>query len=137
MVPEAEAAVGRLVRARRCGQWAGASSFMFCCNQLRSSSLSSCPWADTACWAAAASTSDSSPEMVRVQPISLGKSRQSATFRLISLLSGVGSLQLFDASNIEVAEHCGLVAQRSHCLGKRRGLGEGRVGHGVLVGREL
>src|SRR5690606_3294144 len=48
----------------------------------RSCGLSSWPWTDAACSAAARTTSSSSPLMVSVQPDSLGMSRQSATLRI-------------------------------------------------------
>src|SRR5690606_6147189 len=49
----------------------------------RSSGPSVCPCTDTACSAAARTTSSSSPLMVRVHPDSLGNSRQSAVFRIV------------------------------------------------------
>ena len=50
---------------------------------LRSSGPSTWPCDDTACSAAACSTSISVPEIVSVQWFSLGNSRQSATLRLM------------------------------------------------------
>src|SRR6478735_11442241 len=46
----------------------------------RSSGVSSCPCTSTTCMTVARTTSSSSPEMVRVQLLTLGVSRQSATF---------------------------------------------------------
>jgi hypothetical protein len=44
---------------------------------------------------------------------------------------------LFDSADIEVAERHRLIGQRRQALGEDGGLGEIRVGHGVLIGREL
>src|SRR5664280_2975206 len=59
----------------------GASSLSDPRISSRSSGPAVCPCTDTACSAAAPSTSSSSPAMVSVQFDSLGKSRQSATLR--------------------------------------------------------
>ena len=50
---------------------------------LRSGAASSCLCTETACSAAARTTSSYSPEMVSVQLLSLGNSRQSATVRVM------------------------------------------------------
>ena len=70
--------------ARKTYLYAGDSSFIIDRICVRNSGPSTCPWVDTACSDAACSTSISVPLIVSVQPVSLGKSRQSATIRPIA-----------------------------------------------------
>jgi hypothetical protein len=77
--------------------------------------------------------------MVSVQPLSLGKSRQSATFRPISVpflsvatifrwlcaLDGAHALHLFDNADVEVSKHHGPVAKFCKAFGEFGCLGEG------------